>query len=142
MRGYMNFVQVWLSGLIHPARSLDELKDKPAPQWGLLAVLIRFILTAFLVTLPLYLLGREPFTPSSLTFLATKNYYMAQVFFLPIFGVTTWLLMSAFAHVMLRLAGKESNFDQVLNIVGIGMLIPMPVTWVWDVTMIALHLYR
>lgn len=67
---------------------------------------------------------------------------MAQVFFLPIFGVTVWLLMSSFAHVVLRVAGKASNCDQVLNIVGIGMLIPMPVTWAWDVSMVALHLYQ
>ncbi len=137
----MNFVQVWLSGVINPVRSLDELKGKPAPQWGLLAVLTRFIPTALLVTLPLYLLAREPFYPSSLTFLATTNYYIAQVFFLPIFGVTIWLLMSAFAHVALRMARKSSDFDQVLNIVGMGMLIPMPVTWAWDISMIALHWY-
>jgi hypothetical protein len=137
----MSFVQVWLSGLINPVRSLDELKGKPAPQWGLLAVLIRFIPTSLIVTLPLFLLGREPFYSSSLTFLATNNYYMAQVFFLPIFGLTIWLLMSACAHVVMRLAGKGSDFDLVLNIVGMGMLIPIPVVWVWDVTMIALNLY-
>lgn len=138
----MNFVQLWFTGLINPARSFEGLKGKPAPQWGLLAVSIRFIPTALLVTLPLYLLGRQPFSPSSLTFLSARNYYMAQVFFLPIFGVTVWLLMSSFAHVVLRVAGKASNCDQVLNIVGIGMLIPMPVTWAWDVSMVALHLYQ
>jgi len=105
----MNFVQLWLSGMINPARSLDELKGKPAPQWGLFAVLTRFIPTTIMVTFPLFLLGREPFYPSSLSFLATRNYYMAQVFFLPIFGVTIWLLMSAFAHVALRLAGKAAT---------------------------------
>ncbi len=138
----MNFVQVWLSGVINPVRSLDELKGKPAPQWGLLAVLTRFIPTAIMVTFLLFLLGREPFYPSSLSFLATRNYYMAQAFFLPIFGVTIWLLMSAFAHVALRLTRKSSEFDLVLNIVGMGMLIPMPVVWAWDVTMIALNLYQ
>lgn len=137
----MSFVRVWLTGLINPARSFEGLKGKPAPQWGLLAVLIRFIPTSIFVTLPLYLLSRGPFTPSSLTFLATNNYYMAQVFFLPIFGLTIWLLMSAFAHVVMRFAGKGSDFDLVLNIVGMGMLIPIPVVWAWDVTMIALNLY-
>ena len=137
----MNFVQVWLSGLINPIRSLDQLKGKPAPQWGLLAVLTRFIPTSLIVTFPLFLLGREPFSPSYLTFLATSNYYVAQVFFLPIFGVMIWLLMSASVHVVLRLAGKGSDFDLVLNIVGMGMLIPIPVVWAWDVTMIALNLY-
>ncbi len=137
----MSFVQVWFLGLIHPTRSFEDLKGKPAPQWGLLAVLLRFIPTALLVTLPLYLLGREPFYTSSLTFLATNNYYLPQVFFLPIFGVAIWLLMSALAHVVLRLAGKGSDFDQVLNIIGMGMLIPIPVIWVWDMSMIALNWY-
>jgi hypothetical protein len=27
----MSFVRVWLSGLINPARSFEELKGKPAP---------------------------------------------------------------------------------------------------------------
>ncbi len=53
-----------------------------------------------------------------------KNYYLAEVFFLPIFGVTIWLLISALAHVGIRLAGKSSDFDRVLNIVGMGVLIP------------------
>ncbi len=137
----MNFVRVWLSGVIHPARSLDALKDKPAPQWGLWAVLIRFVTTALIETFPLYLLSREPFAPSYLTFLATKNYYRAEVFFLPLFGVALWLLMSALAHVVLRVAGKGSDMDRILNIVGLGMLIPMPVLWVWDVAMIALNIF-
>ena len=135
----MNFVRVWLLGVIHPVRSLDELKDKPAPQWGLWAVLIRFVTTALIETLPLYVLGREPFAPSYLTFLATKNYYSAEVFFLPLFGVALWLLMSALAHVLLRISGKSSDIDRILNIVGLGMLIPMPVLWTWDVAMIMLN---
>jgi Yip1 domain len=138
----MGLLQLWLAALFHPSRAFEEFKRKPAPQWGLLAVLTRFIPTSLIVTLPLFLLGREPFTPSSLTFLTTNNYYIAQVFFLPIFGLTIWLLMSAFAYVVMRLAGKGSDFDQVLNIVGVGMLIPIPVVWAWDVTMIALNLYQ
>ena len=137
----MNFVQVWLTGLINPARSFEELKSKPAPNWGFLSVLIRFLFTSIFVTLPLYLLGREPFASSSLTLVTTRNYYAAQLLILPIFGVTIWLLMSAIAHVVLRLTSKRSDFDQVLNIVGMGMLIPIPVIWAWDITMIALNLY-
>jgi hypothetical protein len=80
----MNFVRVWLLGVIHPGRSLDELKGKPAPQWGLWAVVMRFVTTALIETFPLYVLGREPFAPSYLTFLATKTYYRAEVFFLSV----------------------------------------------------------
>ena len=83
---------------------------------------------ALLVTLPLCLLGRQPFAPSSLGFLATNSYYRAQVFFLPLFGLGIWLLMSALAHVAPRLMGKESHFDLVLNMIGMGMLDPMPFT--------------
>ncbi len=50
--------------------------------------------------------------------------------------------MSAIVHLVLRLAGNVSDFDQVLNIVGMGMLIPMPLVWLWDWMMIALNLYQ
>jgi hypothetical protein len=137
----MNFVRIWLLGVIHPIRSLDELKDKPAPQWGLLAVLIRFVTTALIELVPLFLLGREPFAPSYLTFLSTKDYYQAEIFFLPLFGVALWLLMSGLAHVLLRVAAKGSDMDRILNIVGLGMLIPMPVLWACDIVMIALNIF-
>jgi hypothetical protein len=137
----VNFVRIWLSGVIHPTRSLDELKDKPAPQWGLLAVLIRFVTTTLIELFPLYLLGREPFAPSYLTFLSTKSYYQAEIFFLPFFGMALWLLMSGLAYVLLRIAGKGSDMDRILNIVGLGMLIPMPVLWACDMIMIALNIF-
>lgn len=138
----MNFVQVWLLGLINPSRSFEELKSKPAPMWGFWAVVIRFVVTSLTTILALHLLGRVPFASSRLTFLATKNYYSAEIFFLPIFGLAIWLLGSAIIHVALRLARKVSDFDQILNIVGMGMLIPMPVVWLWDWTMIALNWYQ
>jgi hypothetical protein len=137
----MNFAQLWFTGLINPVRAWRGMMDKPSPRWGFFAVLARFVLTALLVTLPLYLLGRQPFAPSSLGFLATNSYYQAQVFFLPLFGLGIWLLMSAVAHVALRLAGKESHFDLVLNMIGMGMLIPMPLTWAWDIATISLNWY-
>ncbi len=137
----MNFVRLWLWGVFHPTRSFDELKNKPAPQWGLLAVLIRFVTTVLIEPFLLYLLGRQPFAPSYLTFLSTKDYYQAEVFFLPLFGVALWLLMSSLAHVLLRVCGKGSDMDGILNIVGLGMLIPMPVLWACDMAMIALHIF-
>lgn len=138
----MNFVQVWLLGIINPSRAFEELKGKPAPIWGLWAVVIRFVVTSLTTTLTLYLLGRVPFVPSRLTFLATENYYAAEIFFLPMFVLALWLLGSAIVHLILRLDGKISDYDQILNIVGMGMLIPMPVVWLWDWTMIALDWYQ
>jgi len=138
----MSFMQVWLSGLVRPSRAFDELKTKPAPLWGLSAVLIHFIITSFTTILALHLLDREPFTPPNLTFLTTDNYYAAETAFLPVFGLAMWLLGSAVVHVILRLVGKQSDFDQILNIIGLGMLIPMPIVWLWDWTMIALNWYQ
>ena len=137
-----DFIQVWFTGLINPFRAFEELKNKPAPKWGLWAVLIRFVVTSLTTTLALYLLGRVPFTPSRLTFLANENYYAAEILFFPIWGLTIWLLMSGIVYIVLSLTGKVSDFDQILNIVGMGMLIPMPVVWLWDWTMIALNGYQ
>ena len=138
----MTFLQVWFSGLINPSRAFDELKSKPAPIWGFWAVLIRFPVTSLTTTLALYLLGRMPFEPSRLTFLTMENYYAAEVFFLPVFGLAVWLLGSAIVHLVLRLAHQTSAFDQILNALGMGMLIPTPVVWIWDWTMIALNGYQ
>ena len=81
-------------GLVRPARAFDELATKPAPWWGLGAVLIRFLVTTLTTTLALLLLGKTPFQPSYLTFLPTENYYQTLVFLFPFFGLAAWLLMS------------------------------------------------
>jgi hypothetical protein len=138
----MDFLGLWLQGIIRPARAFDRLKGKPAPQWGLEAVLIRFVVTALTTTLALLLLGRDPFWPSYLTFLPPERYYVVWVIAFPIFGLATWLLMGSIGHLALRLAGRQSDVDQVLNIVGMAMLIPMPLLWLWDWTMIALDAYQ
>lgn len=138
----MTFLQVWLLGLIDPSRAFDELRSKPAPIWGLWAVLIRFAITSLTTTLILYLLNHTPFEPSHLTFLATENYYATEIFFLPVFGLAIWLLGSAIVHLILRLTRQTSDFDRILNILGMGLLIPMPVIWVWDWAIIALNLYQ
>jgi len=142
MTDVRDFVQVWFTGLFNPIRAFYKLKSKPAPLWGLLAVLIRFIGTSLTTIQVLFLLRRMPFVASNLTFLAIESYYSAEIIFLPIFGITIWLLMSAVVYVVLRLIGKVSNFDQILNIVGMGMLTPMPAVWLWDWVMIALNSYQ
>ena len=133
----MNFVRLWFLGLINPSGMLNELKDKPAPVWGVWAVLIRFLVTSLTSILALYLLDRLPFAPSRLTFLPVADYYKAEIFFLPLWGLGIWLLMSGMAHVVIRLFGKISDFDQILNIIGMGMLVPMPVLWLFDWATIA-----
>lgn len=137
----MTFLRIWLLGLTKPSHLFDELRHKPAPMWGLWAVLIRFVVTSLTTTLALYLLGRLPFAPSRLTFLPMENYYRAEIFFLPLWGLGIWLLMASIAHVFIRLAGKGSNFDQILNVIGMGMLVPMPAVWLFDWTAIGFSFY-
>jgi hypothetical protein len=119
----------------------DELRQKPAPFWGLRAVLIRFVVTSLTTTLALHLLGGLPFAPSRLTFLPMEDYYRAQILFLPLWGLGIWLLMASMAHIFIRLAGKRSSFDQVLNVIGMGMLVPMPAVWLFDWTAIGFSFY-
>ncbi len=109
-----------------------------APALGFAAVLLRFVPTSLAVPLPLFLLGRTPFQQPYLSFLPSSSaYYLLEALWLPLFGIAAWLLMGGLAHTAVRLAGAASRFDVVLNVVGLGMLAPMPLVWTWDATMIA-----
>lgn len=45
--------------------------------------------------------------------------------------------MGGAAHGLLRLAGERSDLSRVLDVIGTGMLIPMPPLWLGDTAMIA-----
>ena len=70
----------------------------------------------------------------------TGQYYRAQVFFLPVFGLAEWLLSGGVVHLILRLAGVQSGFDWILNVIGWGLLTVMPAVWLLDWTSIAPNL--
>ena len=137
----MSFLRIWILGLYNPAAAFRRLQPKPAPYWGLWAILLRFGITSLTSILALRILNRTPFYPSSLTFLATDQYYTAEFFFLPLFGLACWLLASGLVHLILRGMGNQSDFDWILNVIGFGLLIPMPATWLVDWVSIALELY-
>jgi hypothetical protein len=137
----VNFFQLWLLGIANPSRAFDELRRKPAPSWGFWAILLRFVPTSLTSMVALNLLDRTPFVSSYLTFVSTENYFRAEIFFLPIFGLATWLLGSAVVHLCLRLAGRPSSFDWILNAIGLGSLIVMPAAWLLDWLAIALNVY-
>ncbi len=138
----MEFLTVWLTGIGHPVKAMQALREKPAPFWGLKAVLVRFVGTSLLVALPLALLNRIPFQPPYLAFIPESDYYWMLVFALPVFGLVTWLLMSGCAHLLLRLSAHPADFDQVANVTGMSMLIPVPIVWLWDRAMILSGAYR
>jgi Yip1 domain len=137
----MNFVQLWLLGILHPSRAFEGLRSKPAPSWGLWAILVRFVGVSLTSYLALYLLHRTPFARSYLTFLSTENYYAAEIFFQPIFGLAVWLLGSAVVHLCLRLTRRPSSFDWILNVAGFSLLIVTPAMWFLDWLAIALNVF-
>ena len=136
------FLRVWLGGLLHPGRSFDLLREQPAPCWGVSAIAFRWLGSALTTGLLSWLLDRPAVAPSYLTFLQTGVHPLAWRGLTLAFGVNIWLLMSALAHLLVRLAGKASDFDRVLNIIGFGMLIPMPAVWLWDWTMLAFNTFQ
>jgi hypothetical protein len=116
------FLRAWIAGYYRPKTTIHILKGAPAPLWGFTAVIIRGLLDSLLLYLPLYLSGQQPSTPSALSFLSTSDYYAASVLFSSVFFLVQWLFLSALIHLIIRLAGKESNIDLVLNINGLVSL--------------------
>jgi hypothetical protein len=128
----MSFLHVWFTGYYHPARMMDLLRSKPAPHWGFYGQLLRAVLDSLLIYLPLALMRRIPPTPSNLSFLPTQHYYWHLIWLSPIVLGAEWLLASAFTHVVLRLTGRRSDFDQILNIGGMATLVVGGFLIVWD----------
>ena len=128
----MNYVTLWLTAYINPIRFADELRTKPAPQWGFIAALQRGLMDSLLTYLPVYLLGRIPPAPSNLSFLPTESYYGALIFLAPIVLLAIWLISSSLTHLILKLSLKRSDFDQILNISGFTALVVGSIIILWD----------
>ena len=128
----MSFVRVWFTGYYNPAKMIEQLRSKPAPHWGFYGQFLRAALDSLLLYLPVALMGRIPPTPSNLAFLSTERYYWHLVWLSPIILGADWLLASAFTHVVLRLAGRQSDFDQILNIGGMATIVVGAFILVWD----------
>ncbi len=50
--------------------------------------------------------------------------------------------MGGTAHGLLRLTGERSDLSRVLDVIGVGMLIPMPPLWLCDMALIAADRFR
>jgi hypothetical protein len=135
------FLQIWYLAIIQPREAFHLLSEAPAPKWGLYSTLIRFIGTAITSILALHLLNKRPFVPPSINFLDETNYYLAEIFFLPFFGMAAWLLSSALIHLILQLPRMDSNIDWIMNVIGFSLLVVMPVVWLVDWATIAIDVY-
>lgn len=133
----MSFIRVWFTGYYNPAKMIEELRSKPAPHWGFYGQFLRAALDSLLLYLPIALMGRIPPTPSNLSFIPTDQYYWSLIWLSPLVLGTEWLLGSAFTHVVLRLSGRPSDFDQILNIVGMATIVVGAFILAWDWAWIA-----
>lgn len=134
-------LRLWRLGTFRPRRGFDALRDVPAPAWGFRVVLAFNLAVSATSLLALQLLGRHPLLPSWLTFLPTERYFLAEMIFLPLLRTGTWLLGAATTHLVLRLNGRPSDLDTLLNIGGLVYLVVMPYTFAVDWTAIALNAY-
>jgi len=128
----MSFFRVWLVGYYSPAKFAEGMKGKPAPHWGLCAQILRAALLALVTYLPLHLMGRVPPTPSHLSFVPTARYYGALVWIAPLVLLAQWVLCGGVAHVVLRLLGRPSDVDVILNIGGMTALVVGAFLILWD----------
>lgn len=128
----VDFLRLWLVGYVSPAKFAEGLRGRPAPWWGAYAQLLRALMDALLLYLPLFLMGRAPPTPSYLSFIPTESYYGALVVLASLVLTAQWLLGGALMHVVLRLSGRRSDIDQILNITGMATLVVGAFLVVWD----------
>jgi hypothetical protein len=134
--------RTWLLVLISPRAAFRIAASSRTADLGLRATLLRFIITAITEPLPLALIRRRPFRPPVVKLVGECHFYSVEVVFLPLFGLMSWLVMSATALAGVRRAGGSAQLHQVANIVGLGMLGPMAVLWPWDWAMIATNHFR
>lgn len=131
----MSFLNLWLAGYTRPSKFIDDLRSKPAPHWGIYAQLLRAGLDSLLVYLPLTLMGLTPPTPSYLSFIPTEGYYSALIWLTPVVLIAELLIGASFLHVAIRLTGRPSDFDQIINLVGMAALVVgailVPWDWMW-----------
>ena len=117
---------------------IENLRSKPAPHWGFYGQFLRAALDSLLLYLSVALVVRIPPTPSNLSFIRTGQYYWHLIWLSPLILGAEWLLSPAFTHVVQRLTGRRSDFDQVLNIAGMATIVVGAFLLVWDWSWFAL----
>lgn len=137
----LNLLQLWWTAVVHPARAFEEVKHKPAPHWAFWVLLVFNVMISLTTNLARVLSGGEVLLPSWLTFLPDDRYLFAELFFLPVARMAIWLLGGAVVHVTLRLMGKASDIDRILQIGGVVYLVVMPYTFLVDWTTLALGVF-
>jgi hypothetical protein len=126
------FLNIWRTGYLHPRRAFLMLRWAPAPHYGLYGILLRAASVALLWMLPRALMGLQPLSAPGYPFITRSNYYWHALWLYPVFEIGCWLLFSGLIHLMLRLVGKQSSYDAILNISGMSTIIVEPALRLWD----------
>ncbi len=126
------FLYSWFIGYTSPSRAVAALQGKPAPHYGFYAQALRILMDALLLYLPLSLLGRQPSTPSFVTLFPTQTYYSTMIWLQPLFLLIQFFVMCTAAHLILRLTGRRSGIDLIINLIGMSALIVGAFLVVWD----------
>jgi hypothetical protein len=134
----MEFLKLWFSAYLGPGRFVENLRGKPAPLWGFYGQLLRGILDASLLFLPVYLMGRIPPMQSYLILFPTQTYYATLIWLAPLVFFIQWLACSGVMHLILRLMKRPSDIDLLLNLNGMTALVVGFILLIWDWTWIAL----
>jgi len=137
----MSLVRLWWTAMVRPARAFEEVKKKSAPLWAFRMLLVFNLMISLTTNLARLFLGHEPLLPSWLTFLPAERYLLAQLFFIPVLRMAVWVLGSGVIHLGIRLAGKPSDMDRILNIGGVQYLVVMPYTFLVDWTALAFGVF-
>lgn len=137
----MNLFQLWWTAMVHPARAFEEVGRKPSPMWACWVLVIFNLLISLTTNLARFLSSGELLLPSWLTFLPDDRYLFAQLFFIPVLRMLLWVMSSGIVHVILRLSGRKSDFDLILQIGGVIYLVVMPYTLAVDWASLALGVF-
>ena len=128
----MDYIRAWADFYIHPNRLASRLAAAPAPWWGLAASVQRAAMDSVLLYLPLVIVGRLPPERSYLAFIPTEHYYAALIGLAPVVLIAEWLLSGAVMHLCLRVLKRRTDFDQILNVSGLGALAIGSLLLIWD----------
>ena len=126
------FPGVVLLGYWNPARFAEAVREAPGPGWGLLAVLIRAAMDSVFIYLPPALLGWQPWPSPTITLLRAETYYWFLVWFTPVYMLFLWVYLAGATHVVLRLTGRRTDMDFILNVGGFVQLVVGAALVAWD----------
>ena len=136
----MSYARLWWLGVSRPGQAFDAIREKPAPAWGFL-IIVLFNIAISLTDLVRWLTDAPLVMDSWLTILPAERYLLAELFFLPILRVLVALLAAGVIHVFLRLARQPTDYDRQVNLGGMGYLVMMPVVLVTDWLLLATGRY-